>query len=127
MSTMMQYVSICLIKQLYEVWVGEGGEPPPHKNDQFIIWRKQIVHLILYRIFVTQKHCLVWPNTPANEQCAVLIPDLTQYLNSVNVKPPYILLTPPFAERVVLLPTGASPFFSSFISIQHSINEQSNP
>ena len=112
MSAKMQYVSICLIKQLYEVWVGEEGSSLSTRMIS-LSFGKQIVYLILYKIFSLKKTV-----TPANEQCILLIPDLTQYLNSA--KSMLSLLTSSWLRP--LLRELSYCCFSSFISIQHSMN-----
>ena len=82
MSAKMQYVSICLIKQLYEVWVGEEGSSLSTRMIS-LSFGKQIVYLILYKIFSLKKTV-----TPANEQCILLIPDLTQSLSAKSMLNP---------------------------------------
>ena len=128
------YDAICVhLSHQTVIWGlgGGGGELPLHKNDQFIIWKTNCVFDSLLDFF-TQKHCF-WSNTPSQRSVRCVNPWPQQCQVSANVKPPYILLTPPFAERVVLL--LALPLSqvrnSSFIwnlPIQHSMNSaESNP
>ena len=91
----------------YEVWV-EGGEGSSLSTRMISLsFGKQIVYLILYKIFSLKKTV-----TPANEQCILLIPDLTQSLSAKSMLNPltsswlrpllrelsyYLLALPPFS------------------------------